>query len=394
MTDTNAENSSTPLTLYRKILILSYYHPWFAGGGHRPRRLMTEELAKDREVCFLFVDTDGVEDFSVRKLEEPNASKLLLARSCSDEYVTFLEQDQAEMSAIPVASLLDDFKPEIVRIHNPSSIHMLLVDICRSRGVIVHYDIMDDWDSFSRQPWGVNTSDWFIKNSNIRTCVSQFISDQAPSESIKVIPNAITGKFIANCRNKPALCVDSERPTVIYVGALWPDWIDWELLGRMVRELPAIDFIFIGALTGPVNECHATGAAKRSATAMPNARFISEIDHCAMVPFLQGATIGIIPFIRNRLTLAASPLKAFDYLAADLQIVSSDLPELNSYPGVYCSIDHDAFISKVSELCFSPVTPDLLRGMRHFIDASTWLDRLYKIEQLVERHKMLGSDVR
>jgi hypothetical protein len=244
---------------------------------------MSEDIAKGRTVCFLFVDAESLDDFSLRVLEEPTNGKLILARSCSDSEMVILEAGQTNGRKVSIASFLDDFMPDIVRIHNPSSIHMLAVELSRHRKVPVHYDIMDDWDSFSRQPWGTSTSDWFIKNADIKTCVSQFISAQAYPTHIDVIPNAVTETFIARCRSKPRQQLFKDRPSVVYIGALWPDWIDWELIDRMVHALPTIDFIFIGALTGPINECHSTGStgsADRLVAVRPNTKFISEIDHC------------------------------------------------------------------------------------------------------------------
>ncbi len=372
-------------TFGSRILVLSFYHPWIAGGAHRTRRFLTEDLARGRTVCFLYVDDLSEEAFDGRIRSEPQAGTLLLARSLSAECIRLIYPENGHRPDYSIEQFIREFAPTLIRIHNPSGVHIPLVKLAKSLGIPVLYDEMDCWNEFSRQPWGERTADWFARNCDMISTVSHYLAAQHTPSHLAVIPNGVSAEFIATCRR-----LRERRPPpiyreAIYTGALWPDWIDWDLIEDLVIHLPNIHFTFVGAITGTQCEDHQTGAVSRAQTLgqRKNVRFIAEIAHEELASLFANADIGLIPFICNPITLGASPLKVFDYLAADLPVVSSDLPEICSYPGVTCCDTHTAFIAAVARLCSEDNRPVTVAKMREFISNSTWSNRMDKLDQLV-----------
>src|SRR5207244_1989459 len=50
--------------------------------------------------------------------------------------------------------------------------------------------------------------------------------------------------------------------------------------------------------------------------------------YAALPGYLAAMDVGLIPFKRNQLTYHADPIKAYEYLAAGLPVVATDLPAL------------------------------------------------------------------
>ena len=134
---------------------------------------MSEDLKKGREVAFVYSDALSEEVSAARREEETNPENLSLYRSLSEE--TLVCTSKLSGGTVSVATLLREFSPDVVRIHNPSRIHQPIVTLCRKLGVCVVYDIMDDWDGFAEQPWGVGTSAWYVNHADVVTAVSGFI---------------------------------------------------------------------------------------------------------------------------------------------------------------------------------------------------------------------------
>lgn len=38
-----------------------------------------------------------------------------------------------------------------------------------------------------------------------------------------------------------------KRKTVVYSGAIWPEWFDWDIMSYLIEMRPQYDFLMIGA---------------------------------------------------------------------------------------------------------------------------------------------------
>ena len=83
--------------------------------------------------------------------------------------------------------------------------------------------------------------------------------------------------------------------------------------------------------------------------------------------------VGVLPFARNRVTDAASPVKLFEFLAAGRGVVATDLPECRGVPGVRTARDACEFLEAVEATLAEAATggPDLPADFlaRHSWDA-------------------------
>jgi glycosyltransferase involved in cell wall biosynthesis len=81
----------------------------------------------------------------------------------------------------------------------------------------------------------------------------------------------------------------------------------------------------------------------------PNVHFLGEVARAGLPALLQGWDAAMIPFVVNDLTLAADPIKLYEYFAAGLPVVSAPLPEVERYrPLVYIADSPAAFAGMAS----------------------------------------------
>ncbi|MDQ3810225.1 MAG: glycosyltransferase, partial [Chloroflexota bacterium] len=107
------------------------------------------------------------------------------------------------------------------------------------------------------------------------------------------------------------------RPLIGFVGGL-SQWVDLELMAYLARARPSWSFALIGPVTidtRPVQE-------------RPNVHVLGPRPYATVPSFLAAMDVALIPFRQERVTFHADPIKAYEYLAAGLPVVATDLPAL------------------------------------------------------------------
>jgi glycosyltransferase involved in cell wall biosynthesis len=127
------------------------------------------------------------------------------------------------------------------------------------------------------------------------------------------------------------------RPRIGFYG-LVAEWVDLEAIDRCAAAFPDGAVIVIGA----VNNADRDGLARLHAR--PNVHLLGRRPYDALPGYCKAFDVALLPFVRNRLTENANPLKLREYLAAGLPVVASDIPEARALgqSGVYLARDAGA----------------------------------------------------
>jgi len=139
--------------------------------------------------------------------------------------------------------------------------------------------------------------------------------------------------------NPPAALDEMPRPIVGYVGSVRNE-LDLDLLVRVARRAPDLNFVFVGPL-------HADASAL---SACPNVRLLGPVSHADAVRYMLAFDAGLLPYVVNAYTRDVMPVKLKEYLAAGLPVVSTHLPEVRRFTdrhGAVVTFAHDehAFVS-------------------------------------------------
>ena len=121
----------------------------------------------------------------------------------------------------------------------------------------------------------------------------------------------------------PATVVPDEirhlpRPVIGYFGLMSPDWVDLAVLEATARHFSGGSLVLIGKVAmdlGPLAK-------------LPNVHVLGRKPYGALPAYCKGFDAAVIPFPVSEVTLSANPLKAREYLAAGLPVVSTPVPEV------------------------------------------------------------------
>jgi len=144
---------------------------------------------------------------------------------------------------------------------------------------------------------------------------------------------------------EPADLADIPRPRLLFIGALSQYKVDYPLMERVAGLLPQAHWVLIGA----VGEGQPETAGPP--TYLPNVHHLGPRPYTVLPQYMGHADIAVLPAPQNRYTASMFPMKFFEYLAAGLPLVASNLPALKEYRELFFPADGpDAFVRAVKNV--------------------------------------------
>jgi glycosyltransferase involved in cell wall biosynthesis len=159
------------------------------------------------------------------------------------------------------------------------------------------------------------------------------------------------------------------RPVIGFFGLI-ADWVDVELMASVAERFSTGSMVALGKATTDVS------ALER----LPNVHLLGRKPYGALPAYCKGFDVALMPFRVNELTLNANPLKAREYLAAGLPVVSTAIPEVEALGCCRIGRDRESFLYEVERALFDP-GPSMKRS--EMVRGESWEARLNEIRQYV-----------
>jgi len=145
----------------------------------------------------------------------------------------------------------------------------------------------------------------------------------------------------------PAEIRDLPRPVIGFHGLL-ADWVDFELLRKIAEHFKDGSLVLIGKITFDAEK------KIRILDGVPNIHFLGRKPYEELPAFCKGFDAALNPFVMNELTRNVNPLKVREYLAAGLQVVSTDIPEVRVLEDCLIGANHTDFIERIEQILANP----------------------------------------
>ncbi len=171
---------------------------------------------------------------------------------------------------------------------------------------------------------------------------------------------------------------------VVFGGNLTPYKVDLDLVETLARSRPELEIV----LAGPLDEGGAGRWSAATRLAEHGVRLTGPLSVSALAELYGTAAVGIIPYRRTPYTRGVDPLKLFEYLAAGLSVVATDLPGVRAAGDgldprdLALAGDDTAFVAAVAERARCPGPDDIRRRMAIARDHS-WERRGEEARRLV-----------
>ena len=172
-----------------------------------------------------------------------------------------------------------------------------------------------------------------------QTIYDRIFTKYDTNEQIHVVPNGAERFHNYPEAPVPEVMKHIQGPGVGYVGTL-RDRIDWTLLHEIVPAMPDVSFVFFGPSSDNPNA--------DSLGTYDNVHVPGVVAYDDLAFHLKAFDVGIVPHLNNQLTERMNPLKVYNYFAAGLPIVSSEVANLEDLGSVLnTATTADEFISAI-----------------------------------------------
>jgi len=238
------------------------------------------------------------------------------------------------------------------------------------------YDCLDnfpEWDAMERQ---------MFADADIVLCSSTANMERAKKHSTAqcvMVYNAADPKQFSARAEPAALSNLPKGIRAVFIGCVGR-WVDLEVIRTSAATRPDIQFIFVGEVWDPA-------ARKFFQSTPPNVHLLGHVPHSDLSGILHNCDVGIVPFITNdQVTNAADPIKVWEYLAAELPVVSTGLKEVEKFGHLVRVKDEPLYFSAAISQEFTNNSAEKREARKAFLDKNTWADRAKTIISAIDNY--------
>lgn len=170
--------------------------------------------------------------------------------------------------------------------------------------------------------------------------------------------------------------VKKEKPIIGYFGA-FAKWFDYKLVKELAKERPNYEILLIGKdYDGTI--------ASEDLDKFDNITVVGPINYKVLPQYGCWFDVATIPFLINDITESTSPIKLFEYMALDVPIVTTAMPECFYYESVLVGKNSKNYIKKIDKAL--NLKSDKLYMKRLYDDAqsNTWRAKTKDIIKMLE----------
>ena len=230
------------------------------------------------------------------------------------------------------------------------------------------YDVLDDWKELKSNAYDKKTEDLLIEAADVTIAVSKELASEYQAH---YVPNAVDLEFVDSKKEEHKDFKNSKKLIIGYVGFLKGWWFDWDI----IRSLSLI----------PNTEIHIVGKCNGIRNNFSNVTFHEETEYKDIPAYINSFDVCIIPFKPGKLFNRTSPLKLYEYLAANKPVVSMKTTESFNLPNLHYADTNEDFVAMVSlykniKQGFSVEGAEgKAKLIREFVEKNTWTERAKQI---------------
>lgn len=154
-------------------------------------------------------------------------------------------------------------------------------------------------------------------------------------------------KSLDDATKIPAEIANLPKPVIGFHGLL-ADWVDFELIKKIAEHYKNGSVVLIGKITFDAEK------KIKILDNVPNIHFLGRKPYEELPAYCKGFDVALNPFVMNELTRNVNPLKVREYLAAGLQVVSTDIQEVRVLEDCLIGKNHTDFIAKIEQILQNP----------------------------------------
>lgn len=187
----------------------------------------------------------------------------------------------------------------------------------------------------------------------------------------RYLPHGVNYRLFSKALFDSGLPVASDAvglraPVLGFYGHISYDWVDAELLKYLAQERPGWTLLLLGRYSMQEDEF----------AGLPNIVYLGEKEFETLPGYCKAMDVALIPFVVSPLTQNCNPLKLYEYLAAGLPVVSTEIPEVRAFGGdVKVACSYEEFLA-LCERALGEDNAQARAARSRSVANATWDDRV------------------
>jgi glycosyltransferase involved in cell wall biosynthesis len=249
------------------------------------------------------------------------------------------------------------------------------------RGYRTVYDCVDDFGGLyglGRYFANPAAEEFLAGQVDLITGLSQTLVDKfrasLPKARVELLQDGADLNFRAREPAPPDLL--RGELTLGFWGTIADDAVDANALAYVARQRPNWAINLIGAY----DLDRARPSVANALRDLPNVRLLGRRPHAALMNYLAGFDVGLIPFPDNAFSRGRDPIKLYEYLAGYKPVVALNTPQLADIPNVKVATSPAEFLAQIEAARRTRVDRQVVD---EFLRANSWEARGEKLLALV-----------
>jgi len=190
--------------------------------------------------------------------------------------------------------------------------------------------------------------------------------------NVRVLPNGVDMALFRSAEPEKEL-MSIKKKKVVFCGGI-DFWVDTELLYELANSLKDIVLVIVGPARVDIDRL----------IRLPNVIYLGSKRFNEVPSILKACDVGIIPFVKNRLTeYVERPLKYYEYLAAGLPVIATGLSETSDRNEFVKNIkDRKLFIEMVDKVRVYNLKER--ERIQSTVDNSDWSNIFHTMESYIK----------
>ncbi|GMQ94809.1 MAG: glycosyltransferase family 1 protein [Acidimicrobiia bacterium] len=253
----------------------------------------------------------------------------------------------------------------------------------------IFYDILDDLSIYDEDEAGLppeRTAAYhhlsLIEVADVVSVSNEVLLERhlAERDDIVLVANGVEPERFRADGPRPD-DLPSGGPIIGYHGAV-ASWFAFDLLESVAREEPSWQFVIVGPVDARAqDEADEVGL-------LENVHFLGERPPDSMPRYVQAFDVGTVWFDVTPMTEGVTPLKVYEYIAAGVPVVSTELPACVAEPAVRTAADAETFRDELREALASREDDEWLSLASTTTESASWSKRLAPVFSALDAQRL------